>query len=88
MTLELANPATGLAVQMQTTDYHMIGWTPRYLVSDLAEAMTHAPDRYKAKVVRINPQPAPSRQRILIEMAGNWGQHEPMTSEDFRPLVG
>lgn len=87
MTLELANPATGLAVQMQTTDYHMIGWTPRYLVNDLAKAMTNAPDTYKAKVVRVNPQPAPSKQLVLIEMTGNWGQHEPMTSEDFMPLV-
>ena len=87
MALELANPATKLAVQMQTTDYHMIGWTPRYLAQDLANAMTHAPDRYKAKVVRINPQPAPSKQRVLIEMTGNWGQHEPMTSENFAPLV-
>ena len=87
MTLELDNPATGLAVQIQTTDYHMIGWTPRYLVNDLAKAMTNAPDKYKAKVVKINPQPAPSRQRVLIEMTGNWGRHEPMIGEDFAPLV-
>ena len=87
MTLELDNPATGLAVQMQTTDYHMIGWTPRYLVQDLAKAMIEAPDAYKAKVVGVNPQPVPSKQRVLIEMTGNWGKREPMTSEDFRPLV-
>ena len=37
VTLELANPVTGLAVQLQTTDYHMIGWTPRYIVSEMAE---------------------------------------------------
>ena len=84
MTLEPANPATGLAVQMQTTDYHMIGWTPRYLVQDLAAAMIEAPDAYKAKVVGVNPQPAPSKQRVLIEMTGNWGQREPMTGEDFQ----
>ena len=30
--LELNNPATTLAVQIQTTDYHMIGWAPRYLL--------------------------------------------------------
>ena len=87
MTLELTNPAGGLAVQMQTTDYHMIGWTPRYLVKDLTAAMFEAPDAYRAEVVRINPQPAPSKQRVLIEMTDNWGQHEPMTGEDFNPLV-
>ena len=86
ITLELTNPATTLAVQVQTTDYHMIGWTPRYLVTDLATAMAETV-KYSAQVVRINPQPAPSRQRVLIEMRGSWDKHEPMTSEDFMPLV-
>ena len=58
VTLELTNPATKLAVQIQTTDYYMIGWTPRYLVSDLAMAMTEGPNEYTAKIVRVNPMPA------------------------------
>ena len=86
ITLELTNPATVLAVQIQTTDYHMIGWTPRYLVPDLAAPMAETAN-YSAHVVRINPQPAPSRQRVLIEMRGCWKKHEPMTSEEFIPLV-
>ena len=87
VTLELTNPATLLAVQIQTTDYCMIGWAPRYLVDDLVKAMAESPNRYFAKVVRINPHPAPSRQRVLIEMRGRWSQHEPMTHTDFQPLV-
>ena len=86
VTLELTNPATGLAVQIQTTDYHMIGWTPRYLVTDLVAAMADSP-KYSARVVRLNPLPAPSKQRVLIEMSGRWHEHEPMASDDFRPLV-
>ena len=27
-------------------------------------------------------------QRVLIEMSGRWETHEPMTGEDFQPLVG
>ena len=89
LTLELTNPATGLAVQIQTTDYHMIGWTPRYLVSDLARAMAESPDKYTAQVVQVNPQSAPMKQRVLIEMRGYWDpQHEPMKGKDFQPLVG
>ena len=86
VTLELNNPATKMAVQIQTTDYYMIGWTPRYLVSDLASAMAEGPNDYNAKVVRINPVPAPSSQRVLIEMRGRWDKHEPMSDEDFQPL--
>lgn len=87
VTLELANPATQLAVQIQTKDYYMIGWTPRYLVNDLATAMVEGPSDYKAKIVRINPQPAPLKQRVLIEMQGCWNEHEPMSNQDFQPLV-
>ena len=41
----------------------------------------------RAKVVRVNPMPAPSSQRVLIEMRGRWKKHEPMSSEDFQPLA-
>lgn len=86
VTLELTNPVTALAVQIQTTDYHMIGWAPRYLVADLVAAMAESP-QYSAHVVRVNPQPAPSKQRVLLEMRGHWETHEPMSNEDFQPLV-
>ena len=86
VTLELTNPATRVAVQIQTTDYHMIGWAPRYLVADLVKAMAESP-QYSARVVRVNPQPAPSKQRVLIELSGCWAEHVPMSNEDFQPLV-
>ena len=85
--LELTNPATGLAVQIQTKDYYTVGWAPRYLVPDLTAAITERPGTYEAEVIRITPQPSPSKQRVLVEMRGCWGQHEPMSSEDFQPLV-
>ena len=72
VTLEVTNPVTRFAVQIQTEDYYMIGWAPRYLAGDLAMAVAAEPDRYSARVVRINPQPARSKQRVLIEMRGRW----------------
>jgi hypothetical protein len=86
--LELSNPATQLAVQIQTQDYHVIGWSPRYLVSDLVSAIAKAPGAYEAKVVQVNPVPAPSKQRLLIELRGQWPDDDPMTLGDFEPLVG
>lgn len=83
VTLELTNPVTELTVQIQTTDYCMIGWAPRYLVEDLVAAMAEGPGRYGAQVVRINRP----KQRVLIEMRGCWSKHEPMSGEDFKPLV-
>ena len=86
--LELTNLAAPLAVQIQTRDYHVIGWAPRYLVSDLMMTMAEGPGKCSAKVIRLNPLEAPSRQRLLVELTGNWGTHEPMTNHDFQPLVG
>jgi hypothetical protein len=87
VTIELTNPAAGLAVQIQTSDYHMIGWAPRYLIHDLVHAMVNSPAGYKATVVRVNPSPAPSKQRLLVELSGNWPEYEPMTGGDFAPLA-
>ena len=85
--LELTNPETGMAVQIQTLEYAMIGWAPRYLVNDLVASIAKAPGAYSASVVRVNPVPAPSKQRILIELSGHWPDHDPMSSGEFVPLV-
>ena len=85
--LELTNPETQMAVQIQTLDYCMIGWASRYLVNDLMATIAKAPGDYKAYVVRLNPVPAPSKQRVLVELSGHWPDHDPMTTAEFRPLV-
>lgn len=88
VTIELTNPRAQLAVQLQTTDYHMIGWAPRYLVTDLVRAMAHAPSRYKAKVVRVNSESLLYKQRVLIELSGYWPEeYQPMSSKPYRLLV-
>jgi len=85
--VELTNPVMRLAVQIQTQDYYMIGWAPRYLVTDLVHAIAQSPAEYSAKVIRVNPAPAPSKQRLLIELTGRWPDYQPMSSGDFEPLA-
>lgn len=88
VTIELTNPKTTFAVQIQSEEYEMLGWAPRYLVGDLVRAMAHAPGDYRAHVVKINPVPAPSKQRVLVELSGHWPKdHEPMTSGEFQLLA-
>ena len=85
---ELDNPVTGVAVQIHTTDYHMIGWTPHYLVNDFVKTIDKSLKFYSAKVVRVNPMPVPSNRRVLVEMQGRWDAgYEPMSGPDFAPLV-
>ncbi len=94
LTLEVANPATKHAVQIQTKDYYMIGWVPRYLVHDLFAALKDD-QKYSARVVRVNSinlptaPPVPHNLRVLIELESQWQNqnHNPMGSEDYQPLV-
>lgn len=86
--IELTNPATQFAVQIQTEDYYVIGWAPRYLVGDLVKAIAEAPGDYRAEVVRVNPVPAPSKQRLLVQFCGHWpADYQPMSADDFQPLA-
>lgn len=88
VSVELNNPATRLAVTLHTDDYWMVGWAPRYLVDDLIRCVPHAPE-LSAKVVRVNPSPAPVNQRILVEYTGRAAEGtEPMSTPDFQPLRG
>ena len=87
LALELTNPLGEKAVQIQTTDYQMIGWAPRYLAHDLAMALAGQVGSCRARVVQVNPPPVASEQRVLIEMSGNLGEHEPMSGSDYKPLV-
>jgi len=86
--LELNNPATRLALQMETEDYHMIGWAPRYLIDDLKQAIDDSPDAVVGRVVRINPAPAPTNQRILVELTGRLPEgHTLMSGADFQLIA-
>ena len=87
VSIELTNPASGMAVQIQTVDYHVIGWAPRYLVDDLVRAIAESSNGYGAQVVRVNPAPAPSKQRLLVELSGKWPSYKPMLRGDYEPLV-
>ena len=87
--LELNNPATIHALQLQTPDdYHMVGWAPRYLVKDLIQAICESPTDICATVVKVNPVPAPAKQRVLIELKGHWpANYKPMSTAEFQPLT-
>ena len=85
--LELTNPATQLAVQIQTQDKYILGWAPHYLVNDLVAAMADSPGEYSAKAVRIHADLYAPRPTLLVELSSRWDSYEPMTASDYQPLV-
>ena len=85
--IEVNNPATTFAVQLQTTDCHLIGWAPRYLVDDLREALLEH-STISAKVQRINRLGAPFARRVMVELSGGVpAAFEPMTSDEYRVVT-
>lgn len=87
LSLDESNPVDKPAIEIRTRDNVRIGWTPRYLVRDLAAVLSNDPHALHARVARLNPVPAPSTNRLLIELRGNWGSHTPMSDPDLIPLV-
>lgn len=85
---EFNNP-TGPALQLQTADdYLVLGWTPRYLVADLLNALASDPAKVRARVVQVNLPPAPHNQRVLIEFEGKLPEGmRLMESRPYQPIV-
>ena len=86
--LELNNPVTGTAIQLQTTkDYFILGWAPRYLIKDVLAAVAQDSVGMRAHVVRYSPPPAPHNQRVLVELTGRFQPgYEPMSGQEFSLL--
>lgn len=87
VSLELTNPVVPAAIRLTTQDYTFIGWTPRYVVTDLLKAIASHPT-LSARVVGVIADDAPLNRRVLIELAGQLPEgYRPMQSEEFQPLT-
>jgi len=89
MTPQLCGPTTVTGVLVWTMEGCLVGWTPRYLVDVLKQVLDKKTGHYETqvRVVRINPPPATSDRRILVEIHGCWNEYEPMSDRDYQPLV-
>ena len=84
--LEMGNPASGIAVQIQSDDYVMLGWSPRYLVDDLASVLETNLCEMKATVRQVNGSEIPFERRLLVELSGCFPPEiEPMASAAYLP---
>jgi hypothetical protein len=89
ISIELNNPATGVAVQLSTMDYQFVGWSPRYLVNDLLKAASQSFRDLSARVIRNNDLGTPPNRRILVELTGVFPDgYEPMSGKPFAAISG
>ncbi len=81
--IEVNNPVTNYAVQLQSKDYVPLGWAPRYLANDLLAALNRDTS-ITATVHRINRLGAPFARRILVELRGKLpAGFEPMATDEY-----
>jgi hypothetical protein len=84
VSIELTNPATRIGIQITTTDYHFVGWTPHYLIADLIKATADV-SRIAARVIRVNTDDVPPNRRILVEFRGTYPEEiTPMSEPAFQ----
>jgi len=87
--VEVTNPATGCAIQLQTRDRMLIGYAPRYLIPDLAKVIGQCSTPVSARVSRLNRPPAPPSQRVLVLFEGCWPEdYQPMSGPELKALSG
>lgn len=87
VSLELNNPKYGLAIQLTSHDYEFVGWTPRYIVGDLLQAIAQT-HRVSARVIQVNALDVPANRRVLVEMQGFLpADFEPMVEDMFLPIT-
>jgi len=66
-------------------DRRAIGHVPDYLVDNLRELVEHDPS-LKVEVVRVNPMPAPSQQRLLAKLDVSSTAPRPHRGPRFEPI--
>lgn len=87
--VEVNNPATHYAVQLQTRDRMLVGYAPRYLISDLFRVIVRCEYPVSAQISRVNRLPAPPSQRLLVLFEGCWPEgYQPMSGPEFKTLSG
>jgi len=70
VSLETTNPATCFAVQIQSEDYMMLGWAPRYLVQDLGGCLLASGCDLRCQVVKVNPNQNAPHWKLLVQLEG------------------
>ncbi|MDB6117409.1 MAG: hypothetical protein JWO08_1190, partial [Verrucomicrobiaceae bacterium] len=85
--LEVNNPATGHAVQVQSSDYTVLGWAPRYLVADLGVCLPAPAAILQCHVKKVNHSSGSNQWKLLVELSGFVpAGHQPMSSQDYQPV--
>ncbi len=81
------NPEDPHAVALRTEDKVLLGYVPRYYCADL-EALRQTHAQAIVSVVRVNPEPAPVQQRVLVHLDAPWtALTPPFNQAQYQPIA-
>lgn len=67
------------ALILRTEDLYIVGYCPRYLVSDVFDLLSRSPEQLEVFVERVNLPPTPLQFRLLCHLTAEW-------PADFQPF--
>lgn len=78
---------TNNALHPNDRDRYIVGYVPRFLADDLANAPLRELEPLKVCVEKVNPPPAPTQFRLLCDLVAKWpDRSKPFSSSLFQPL--
>jgi len=82
---EFQNPYDSQALTLTTEDHHIVGYCPRYLLSEVFKLLENG-SFVEMRVERVNPPPTPLQFRLLCNMTAQ-GDNIPFSSFEYQPLT-
>lgn len=85
---EFQNPEDSQALILNTEDHHIVGYCPRYLLSEVFEQLMRDPSSVDLRVERVNLPPTPLQFRLLCNITTQCeDDFRPFSSQEYQPLV-
>ena len=84
---EPTNPSDTNAIRLFSQDQIFVGCIPRYFASDACHLLKEC-NSFDVFVERVNPEPAPTQQRLLCDLQSCWPEgFVPCNTRTYRPLA-
>jgi hypothetical protein len=84
---EFQNEYDTRALTLNTQDHHIVGYCPRYLLSNVFDVLKRSPQLVEVQVERINQSPTPLRFRLLCKIIYSiLDDVLPFSQEEYLPI--
>lgn len=86
---EFQNPYDSQALILNTEDHYIVGYCPRYLLSEVFELLKRSRSSVDLRVERVNLPPTPLQFRLLCNITTQCEDNfRPFSSQEYQPLLG